>query len=276
MSLELRDLRVDIAGRRIVSGIGFSVPDGTFAGLLGPNGSGKSTILKAIYRAHRPAAGRVLVDGQDLLALRPRDAARRIAVVAQEFTLEFYFTVAELVMIGRTPHKRPFDRDDDTDRAAAAQAIERVGCQHLAHRGFNTLSGGEKQRVLIAQALAQGADHLILDEPTSHLDIRYQVEILELVAGLGVTVLAAIHDLSLAALFCDTVHLIAGGRLVTGGPPEQVLTAATVRAAYGTEVLVIAHPETGTPHLIPRRTRQPDQPAPQASPAPDPPDATGD
>jgi iron complex transport system ATP-binding protein len=275
MSLELRDLRVDIAGRRIVSGIGFTVPDGTFAGLLGPNGSGKSTILKTIYRVHRPAAGRVLVDGQDLLALRPRDAARRIAVVAQEFTLEFDFTVAELVMIGRTPHKRPFDRDDDTDRAATEQAIERVGCQHLAHRGFNTLSGGEKQRVLIAQALAQGADHLVLDEPTSHLDIRYQVEILELVASLGVTVLAAIHDLSLAALFCDAVHLIADGRMITGGPPEQVLTAATVRAAYGTEVLVIAHPETGTPHLIPRRTGRGDEAAPPASPAPDSPDATG-
>jgi len=106
MSLELRDLRVDIADRRIVSGIGFTVPDGTFTGLLGPNGSGKSTILKAIYRIHRPATGRVLIDGQDLLALRPRDAARRVAVVAQEFTLEFDFTVAELVMIGRTPHKR--------------------------------------------------------------------------------------------------------------------------------------------------------------------------
>jgi iron complex transport system ATP-binding protein len=274
MSLELRDLSVDIAGRRIVTGIGFTVPDGTFTGLLGPNGSGKSTVLKAIYRAHRPAAGQVLLDGQDLLTLRPRDAARRIAVVAQEFTLEFDFTVAELVMIGRTPHKRPFDRDDDTDRAITAQAIERAGCQHLAHRGFNTLSGGEKQRVLIAQALAQGADHLILDEPTSHLDIRYQVEILELVAGLGITVLAAIHDISLAALFCDTVQLLADGQLVTGGPPGQVLTAATVRAAYGTEVLIVAHPETGTPHLIPRRARRPGQPAPQPPPAPDPPDAT--
>jgi iron complex transport system ATP-binding protein len=274
MSLELRDLCVDIAGRRIVNGIGFTVPDGTFAGLLGPNGSGKSTILKAIYRAHRLAAGQVLVDGHDLLALRPRDAARRIAVVVQEFTLEFDFTVAELVMIGRTPHKRPFDRDDDTDRVITEQAIERVGCQNLAHRGFSTLSGGEKQRVLIAQALAQGADHLVLDEPTSHLDIRYQVEILELVASLGITVLAAIHDISLAALFCDTVHLIAGGQLITSGPPEQVLTAATVRAAYGTEVLVIAHPETGTPHLIPRRTGRPDRPAPQPAPAPDPPDAT--
>jgi iron complex transport system ATP-binding protein len=211
----------------------------------------------------------VLVDGQDALALPPRDAARRIAVVAQEFTLEFDFTVAELVMIGRTPHKRAFDRDDDTDRAVTDQAIERVGCQHLAHRGFNTLSGGEKQRVLIALALAQGAGHLILDEPTNHLDIRYQVEILELIAGLGVTVLAAIHDISLAALFCDTVHLIADGKLVAGGPPDDVLTAATVRAAYGTEVMVIAHPDTGTPHLIPRRI------SPDNTPTPQPPDATG-
>jgi len=269
MSLELRDLSVDIAGRRIVTGIDFAVPDGSFAGLLGPNGSGKSTILKAIYRVHRPSAGQVLVDGQDALALPPRDAARRIAVVAQEFTLEFDFTVAELVMIGRTPHKRAFGRDDDTDRAITGQAIERTGCQHLAHRGFNTLSGGEKQRVLIALALAQGADHLILDEPTSHLDIRYQVEILELIAGLGVTVLAAIHDISLAALFCDTVHLVADGQLIAGGPPDDVLTAAAVRAAYGTEVLVIAHPETGTPHLIPRRI------PPDNTLTPEPPDTTG-
>ena len=268
MSLELRDLSVDIAGRRIVSDIGFTVPDRSFAGLLGPNGSGKSTILKAIYRVHRPATGRVLLDGADLLAMKPKAAARRVAVVAQEFTLEFDFTVTELVMIGRTPHKRAFDRDDEADREIADRAIRQVGCQGLAHRGFNTLSGGEKQRVLIAQAIAQGADHLILDEPTNHLDIRYQVEILELVAALDVTVLAAIHDLSLAALFCDAVHLITDGRLIAGGPPESVLTADAVRDAYGTDVLVIAHPETGTPHLIPRRTGRPDAPVPdQAHPA---------
>jgi iron complex transport system ATP-binding protein len=263
VSLELRDLSVDIAGRRIVSDIGLVVPDGSFAGLLGPNGSGKSTILKAIYRVNKPSAGRVLLDGADLLALRPREAARRIAVVAQEFTLEFDFTVLEMVMIGRTPHKRAFDRDDDTDHALAERAIRQVGCEDLAHRGFNTLSGGEKQRVLIAQAIAQGADHVILDEPTNHLDIRYQVEILELVATLGVTVLAAIHDLSLAALFCDTVHLISGGQLIAGGPPASVLTPGTIRGAYGTDVLVIAHPETGTPHLIPRRAPRTDSSPPQ-------------
>jgi len=266
MSLELQDLSVDIGGRRIVADVGFTVPDGSFAGLLGPNGSGKSTILKAIYRVHRPAAGRMLLDGADLLSLRPRDAARRIAVVAQEFTLEFDFTVQEMVMVGRTPHKRAFDRDDETDRAIVDNAIRKVGCEELAHRGFNTLSGGEKQRVLIAQAIAQGADHLILDEPTNHLDIRYQIEIMELVSALGVTVLAAIHDLSLAALFCDTVHLIAGGRIIAGGPPESVITADMVRHAYGTDVLVIEHPETGSPHLIPRRFRSADPPSPDADP----------
>jgi iron complex transport system ATP-binding protein len=268
VSLELQDLSVDIAGQRIVSDVSFTVPDGSFAGLLGPNGSGKSTILKAIYRVHRPAAGRVLLDEADLLSLRPRDAARRVAVVAQEFALEFDFTVFEMVMIGRTPHKRAFDRDGEADRAIVAQAIEQVGCQDLARRGFNTLSGGEKQRVLIAQAIAQEADHLILDEPTNHLDIRYQVEILELVSALGITVLAAIHDLSLAALFCDTVHLISDGRIIAGGPPESVITADSVRHAYGTDVLVISHPDTGTPHLIPRRSRTtPDTPPPPAPPA---------
>jgi iron complex transport system ATP-binding protein len=270
VSLELDSLSVDIGGRRIVTDISLRVPDGSFAGLLGPNGSGKSTILKAIYRVHRPASGRVLLDGGDLLSLRAQDAARRVAVVGQEFTLEFDFTVAEMVMIGRTPHKRSFDRDNDTDRAIADRAMAQVGCADLAHRGFNTLSGGEKQRVLIAAAIAQGADHLILDEPTNHLDIRYQVEILELVSGLGVTVLAAIHDLSLAALFCDTVHLIGGGRLIAAGPPAAVLTADIVRAAYGTDVLVIDHPETGTPHLIPRRARSADPatPGPSRPPVP--------
>jgi iron complex transport system ATP-binding protein len=274
MSLQLQDLSVDISGRRIVSGIGFIVPDGSFAGLLGPNGSGKSTILKAIYRVHRPSAGRVLLDGKDLLSMKPREAARRIAVVAQEFTLEFDFTVAEMVMIGRIPHKRAFDRDDEADRAIVDQAMAQVGCQDLAHRGFNTLSGGEKQRVLIAQAIAQGADHLILDEPTNHLDIRYQVEILELVSALGVTVLAAIHDLSLAALFCDTVHLLAGGKLIAGGPPGAVITADIVGLTYGSDVLVIKHPETGTPHLIPRRARSTDPAAPGTAHPPVPPPGT--
>jgi iron complex transport system ATP-binding protein len=254
MTLELVGISVDIGGRRIVNDVHVTVPDGSFVGLLGPNGSGKSTIMKTIYRVNHPEAGQVLLDGQDLLAMRPKEVARRVAVLAQDTTVEFDFTVFEIVMIGRTPHKRAFDRDNDTDRSIVAHAIERVSCEDLAHRSFNTLSGGEKQRVLIARAIAQGADHLILDEPTNHLDIRYQLDVLELVASLGITILAALHDLSLAALFCDTVYLLTDRTIVTGGPPASVITAEMVRHAYGADVLVIEHPETGTPHLIPRRS----------------------
>jgi iron complex transport system ATP-binding protein len=253
MTLQLEGVSVDIGGQRIVSDVNLVVEDGEFAGLLGPNGSGKSTILKTVYRARQPVSGRVLLDGVDLWALPARQAARRVSAVAQETTVEFDFTVWEMVMIGRTPHKRGFERDNRDDRALVANAIERVGCADLAHRSFNTLSGGEKQRVLIARALAQGADHLVLDEPTNHLDIRYQLEVLELVAGLGVTVIAALHDLSLAALFCQRAFLMSDGQVVTSGRPDQVITTETVRHAYGADVLIIEHPETATPHLIPRR-----------------------
>jgi iron complex transport system ATP-binding protein len=156
-------------------------------------------------------------------------------------------------MLGRVPHKRRFESDSEQDRAIAADALDRVGCTALSARSFHTLSGGEKQRVLIARAITQGADHLILDEPTNHLDIRYQVEVLELVAGLGVTVLAAIHDLGLAAMYCQTVHLLADGRLIADGPPGEVITPESIRAVYGAEVAVIAHPDTGAPQPIPRR-----------------------
>jgi iron complex transport system ATP-binding protein len=255
MTLEVLGLDVNLGGRRIVSGITLTVGDGRFVGLLGPNGSGKSTILKTIYRAVRPAGGQILLDRTDLLAMPARHVARRVAVVAQESSVDFDVTVWEMVMIGRTPHKQPFERDDDTDRAIVWDSIERVGCTDLAARSLRTLSGGEKQRVLIARALAQGADHLVLDEPTNHLDIRHQTEILELVTGLNLSVLAALHDLNLAALFCDTVHLLDSGRIVAAGPPRAVITTEAIEEVYGADVLLVTHPDTGTPHLLPRRTR---------------------
>jgi len=253
VSLRIEQLDVELGGRVIVTGIDLHVPDGSFVGLLGPNGSGKSTILKTLYRVHGPSAGRVLLDGSDLLALPARAAARRIAVVAQETTVEFAVTVREMVMLGRLPYQSAFRSDSVKDREIVAEAIERVGCGALADRSFHQLSGGEKQRVLLARAIAQGADHLILDEPTNHLDVRYQVEVLELVSGLGVTVLAAIHDLSLAALYCDTVQLLRDGRIAARGTPADVLTAESVRDVWGADVTVIPHPDTGAPQLLARR-----------------------
>jgi iron complex transport system ATP-binding protein len=253
LTVELQGLSVDLGGRRIVSDIDLAVAGGEFAGLLGPNGSGKSTILKALYRVHPPSAGTMLLDGEDVLTIPVRAAARRVAVVAQEGGVEFALTVWEMVMLGRIPHKRSFENENERDRDLAAAALEQVGCTCLARQSFHRLSGGEKQRVLIARALAQEADHLILDEPTNHLDIRYQIEVLELVCSLGVTVLAALHDLSLAALFCNTVHLLADGRIVAAGSPTDVITVESIRAVYDADVTVVAHPDTGVPQPLARR-----------------------
>jgi iron complex transport system ATP-binding protein len=251
--IDIQGLQVDLGATRIIDGVDLLVPDDTLVGLLGPNGSGKSTILKTIYRIHRPTAGRIWLDDHDLLALPARAAARRVAVVAQENRFEFDATAAEVVMIGRTPHRPGLARDNDEDRDAVADALERVGCSHLARRSIHTLSGGELQRVHVARALAQGCDHLLLDEPTNHLDIRYQIDVLELVAGLGVTVLAALHDLSLAGLFCDHVYLLDQGRVHSHGTPAEVITSAAVHDVYGADVHIVDHPDHGTPQLIPRR-----------------------
>jgi iron complex transport system ATP-binding protein len=253
MTISVRDLSVDIGRRRIVSDVSIEVPTGTFVGLLGPNGSGKSTILKTIYRVNPPSGGTVLVDGKSVHGLDPREAARRVAVVSQETSVEFDLRVEEMVMLARFAHKGRFERDTATDYEAVRDALEAVGCGQLAGRSFHALSGGEKQLVLVARALAQGAGHLVLDEPTNHLDIRHQSRVLDIVARQGVTVLAALHDLGLAALYCDQVHLLADGRLHSSGTPADVITAENVSAAYEADVLVIPHPETGVPQLLPRR-----------------------
>lgn len=254
MTIDVRNLSVDLGRRRIVSDISFEVPTGTFVGLLGPNGSGKSTILKTIYRSNQPSSGDILVDDQSVHQLPAREAARRIAVVSQETTVEFDIRVEEMVMLARFAHKARFERDNDEDYAIVRDALETVGCTHLAGRSFHALSGGEKQLVLVARALAQQADHIVLDEPTNHLDIRHQSEVLDIVAGLGVTVLAALHDLGLAALYCDQVYLLADGRLHSSGTPAEVITAENIGTAYKADVLVIPHPETGVPQLLPRRS----------------------
>src|SRR5690606_32231280 len=221
--------------------VDLSAAGGEVVGLIGPNGSGKSTLLKTLYGALGPQAGLVTIDDTPLADLGPRAAARQVAVVTQEAAGDLPFTVSDIVALGRTPHLSSFQRHSAHDRQVVAHAVDRAGVTHLAHRVFADLSGGEKQRVLIARALAQQASHLLLDEPTNHLDVRYQHEILRLVRALGMTAVVVLHDLNLAARYCDRLVLLDRGHVVAAGPPGAVLDPETVEGVYGVTVHQIEH-----------------------------------
>ncbi|GLP63895.1 ABC transporter ATP-binding protein [Streptomyces sp. TUS-ST3] len=243
-------MRLDIDGVSvdgIVHDIRLAVGSGAFVGLVGPNGSGKSTLLRCVYRALRPAAGTVRLDGEDAHAMDPRAAARVLAALPQESSAEFDFTVAEVVAMGRLPHR---GRTAAADEEICADAMDRTGVRHLADRGYLALSGGERQRVLIARALAQRPRVLVLDEPTNHLDIAHQLDLLSLVRGSGLTALAALHDLNLAAAHCDLLYVIADGRIVASGPPHDVLQPALLAEVFGVRAHPVRHPGTGTLQLL--------------------------
>ncbi|WP_433533148.1 ABC transporter ATP-binding protein [Micromonospora sp. CA-263727] len=206
---------------------------GRVLGLIGPNGSGKTTLLRLLYGALRSGTGGVLVDGDELSALPSREAARRLAVVVQETGGETALTVAELVLLGRGPHLSTFQRTGRIDHEIAARCLARVGAAHLGPRAFAQLSGGERQRVLIARALAQQATHLLLDEPTNHLDIRYQHEVLRLVRDLDTCAVVVLHDLNLAARYCDDLVLLGRGGVAAAGTTDEVLVPSVLEPVYG-------------------------------------------
>jgi iron complex transport system ATP-binding protein len=222
---------------------------GEFVGLIGPNGSGKTSLLRCAWRFSKPERGEVKLDHHNVWTQSSRWCAQRIAVVLQEFPDAFGLTVDEVVAMGRTPHKGLFDGDTPEDRKLATQALESVGLKGFEDHDFATLSGGEKQRVILARALAQQPQMLILDEPTNHLDPRYQLELLQLVKRLKIGTLASIHDLNLAAAFCDRLYVINHGRIVASGTPEEVLTAPLLRDVFGVEALIDQHPLHGYPRI---------------------------
>ena len=232
MEIRTDDLHAMVGGTEILHGIDFTAGDRSLVGVIGPNGSGKSTLLKCIYRVLKPSEGAVFVDGQPLSEYRVRDSAKKIAVLAQHNFYNFEFTVQDVVLMGRAPHKRALERDSAADFKIVHEAMERVGVAPLRDRLFSTLSGGEQQRVLLARALAQQTPCLILDEPTNHLDIKYQLELLDLVRSLNRTVIAAIHDLNIAAMYCDTIFVMQSGRIVAAGAPRDVLTRSLIRSVY--------------------------------------------
>ncbi|WP_129668529.1 ABC transporter ATP-binding protein [Phytoactinopolyspora endophytica] len=217
---------------QVLDSIRLHADSGRVVGLIGPNGSGKTTMLRTLYAALEPRAGTVDVDGEPVASLKPRDLARRLAVVMQEGDSELPLTAADVVLLGRAPHLSTFERHTRDDFEIAADSLTRVGARHLAQRPFARLSGGEKQRVLIARALAQRAGHLLLDEPTNHLDIRFQHDVLQLVRALGVTTVVVLHDLNLAARYCDEVVLLDDGRVVAAGTPDTVLRSELLEPVY--------------------------------------------
>lgn len=245
MKLQTDSVSWSVEAKKIVDEVTLTVSDGEFVGLLGPNGSGKSSLLRTIYRILKPDAGDIALNGEDVWQLSARQVSRQMAVVMQERSGDFDFSVHEIVMMGRNPHKGMFDRDTDHDFQLVDDALARVDMTDFARRSFLTLSGGEKQRVLIARALVQQAKFLVLDEPTNHLDIHYQLEILDLVKQLNVTTIAALHDLNLAAFYCDQLYILKAGQVVAAGSPETVLQPDLIRQVYGVWSEVAVHPLTG-------------------------------
>lgn len=250
MTLAIEELSVSLQAQRIVHQVRIDVPTGAIVGLVGPNGSGKTTLLRAVYRALRPDAGSIVLDGDDLLALPVRACAQRMAAVLQEHETEFDYSVADVVAMGRSPHKGLFERDTAEDRHSVERALAQVSLSRLADRSFGSLSGGEKQRALIARALAQQVRFLVLDEPTNNLDVRHQLEIMDLLVELPVTALIALHDLNLAASYCDRLYALCDGEVVAAGHPREVITPALMKAVFAVEALVVPHPLGGAPQLL--------------------------
>ena len=255
----------------ILAHLTLEVRPGELVGVVGPNGSGKSTLVRALSRTLRPARGAALLDGRDLYAVvSARASARQIGVVPQDTQAAFEFTVREVVAMGRAPRlpRRPFASETPADEAAVREALRLSGIEALAERLVTTLSGGERQRVLLARALAQEPDVLLLDEPTAHLDLRHQTQVLALVLTLahedGKAVLAVLHDLNLAASYCDRLILLHGGVIVAQGVPAQVLTAEHLQQVYGVRVWVRRHPLTQRPWLLPLPERAATSPVPRA------------
>lgn len=243
MNIQTNDIQVAFGSKAILHDISLDIRDKEFVGIIGPNGSGKSTFLKCLYRVLQPSGGKIYFDGSELSSLSHRDTSLKMAVVAQHSTVNFDFSVLEMVLMGRSPYKGLLDRDKIDDYEIARYALEQVGLSDFENRNFNTLSGGEQQRVILARALAQRTECLVLDEPTNHLDIKYQLELMTIVKRLDATVVSAIHDLNLAAIYCDRIIALKDGHIVCSGTPQDVFSSDTIRHIYGVSAMVQTLPD---------------------------------
>jgi iron complex transport system ATP-binding protein len=254
-TLEACQVTFSFNGTPVLDGVDLCLLPGRLLGVIGPNGAGKSTLVRVLSRLLNPAGGSVQLNGQSLAGWQPADLARVLAVVPQDRELPSAFTAWETVLMGRTPYLGWMGKETRRDRDIVRRAMEETGVFHLAHRLVGQLSGGERQRVVVARALAQQPRVLLLDEPTSHLDISHQVETLSLIVRLvreqALAALAIFHDLNLAAQYCDELVLLNLGQIVARGAPDQVLTPELLQQVYRAEVVVVPHPLNGLPAVFP-------------------------
>lgn len=232
MEILTEAVRMAFGSKEILKGIDFSSYDKEFVGIIGPNGSGKSTFLKCVYRVQKPTSGKIVFNGRALDELSYRESALQLAVVAQHNVYSFDFSVLDVVLMGRSPHKKILERDNLNDYNIARAALRTVGLSNFEERSFSTLSGGEQQRVILARALTQQTECLILDEPTNHLDIKYQLQIMDIVKSLDITVVAAVHDLNIAAMYCDRLVALKNGKIIGMGTPKDLLTEEFIYDLY--------------------------------------------
>jgi iron complex transport system ATP-binding protein len=252
--LQVENVRLGYGKNTTLHNISLSVQCGEMLGIIGPNGSGKSTLIKGICRLLPPKDGRVLIDGKDVAHISHAELARLVAVVPQTPNLPDTYTAFEIVLMGRTPHLGMLRFEGPRDFDIAWRAMEMTGTQSIAERRMHEISGGEKQRLIVARALAQEPKLILLDEPTSHLDIKYQIETLDFISKLcqeqNMTAVTVLHDLNLAAQYCDRLALIYEGEIHTEGSPQEVITAQNIREVYGAEVYVCPHPINSLPATL--------------------------
>ncbi|MFX0547752.1 ABC transporter ATP-binding protein [Hathewaya histolytica] len=250
MELKTLGIEVYLGESHILKGLDINVKKKEFIGIIGPNGSGKSTLLKCIYRTLKPSVGAILLDNKNIKDFSIKETAKKMAVVSQHNNYNFDFTVADMVLMGRSPHKKFIEKDTAEDYKIMEESLEKVGMTEYVNRSFSSLSGGERQRIILARALAQRTECLILDEPTNHLDIKYQLQFMATVKKLGITVISAIHDLNIAALYCDKIYAMKSGKILSYGTPNQVLTEELIKALYEVDAKVTEDRETGILNIM--------------------------
>ena len=245
MDLIVKNLDLSIDNKKIIKNISLECENNKFIGLIGPNGSGKSTLLKSIYKILKPNQGEIYLGNINILEESYKEIFKSMSVVGQFNNIDFDFSVYEIVMMGRTPHKSFFEDNDEYDRKIVERAINKVGLSKYKDRSYLTLSGGEKQKVILARAIAQSPEFLILDEPTNHLDIKNQLELFKILKSLNIGILAALHDLNMAIENCDILYILKEGEIIAKGSPKDIIKKDIIDFVYDVNSQIYKNPING-------------------------------